>query len=833
MIFHRRFFRCAPRVLALFSGAIFCAHSASAQFANPRDSIVFRGRKVAAPTREELQKQLDDARVLATKNARNAALQRFKIEQAQIVLSELSQFRYSDEDEARRFAAQLIARATTVAKSDGDAASLDVLRYVFAPDSLTAQSSQSALHERAYWADNDGSAQPFWVFLPRDYSPAKKYPLAISLHGYNPAISKLRAPIPGEDVWGEANRRGFIVAVPYGRRNTDFLGVGADDVLRVLAETKSLYSIDDDRVFLMGASMGGFGTLAVGLQHPDVFAGLAPTAARTDIYRWLRLSRAALPDWKRFLNEANDPRSLEDNALNLPILMQHGALDNIVPVEHSRLFIADLRAKKYDVSYLEAPSYSHELGADSIVRTFDWTRNRKRNSAPRNIVFTTSSLSNARAYWARITAFREYSRAAKIEIHITPDGAIEAKTDNVAAFTLTPPRALFPDVRRITLRVNGIQSGLHDATQPIVWKAPIASTRVAPDAQVETPALSEAAAPRDLSTTRDAAPQNEIVLPDPPAKNRAEETAVGRNDVNAANAHPPGAAPKSEIVFSDDKAANAGAANGNRDAEKSTLQANAAKKEGAANGNRDAEKPATNVVETAAASTRANFPGVKTPELCGPIRAAYRAPFLLVFGTRGAANVPAARDDAAREYAPNPPTASNAATRSVAPDYGTHGDAQLVLMTRDEANARRFLREWRDYADGTPPIKSDTQIAPDDEKNFNLILFGDSASNAVLARIGAQLPLELTPDGYRIGARQIKTRDIGLQFCYPSPLAKNRLVVVQSGNFYGDALPVNHKFDLLPDFLVFTSTFDPRDGTNDALEAGFFDGDWQLPNAAP
>lgn len=754
MIFQRRFVRRHARVLALLFGATFCAQNASAQFANSQDSIVFRGRKVTAPTLEELQKQLETARVLAPKNARNAALQRFKIEQAQIVLAELSQFRYSDEDEARRFAAQLISRAASVAKSETDAAAVDVLRYVFAPDSLTAQTSQSMLQERAYLADNDGSAQPFWVFLPRDYSPAKKYPLAIYLHGYNPVISKVRAPIPGESVWGEANRRGFIVAVPYGRRNTDFLGVGEDDVLRVLAETKSLYSIDDDRVFLMGASMGGFGTLAVGLQHPDLFAGLAPTAARTDIYRWLRLSRAALPDWKRYLHEINDPRSLEDNARNIPILMQHGAQDSLVPVEHSRLFVAALRARKYDVSYLEAPSYGHELGADSIEKVFDWTRNRRRNTAPRRIVFTTSSLANARAYWAQITAFREYSRAAKIEISVTPDGAIEAKTDNVAAFTLTPPRAFFSDARRITLRVNGIESGLHDATKPIRWTAPpgnAASTRALPK----------------TGETQNAAPKNEIVLPD-------------------------------------EKAAN-----------------------------RDAEEPATDTVKTEAASTRGGFSGTKTSELCGPIRAAYRAPFLLVYGTRGAANVPAARDDAAREYAPNPPTASNAATRSVAPDLGTRGDAQLVLMTRDEANARRFLREWRDYADGTPPIKADTKITLDDERNFNLILFGDSASNAVLARIGVQLPLELTLDGYRIGTRQVKARDVGLQFCYPSPLAKNRLVVVQSGLFYGDALPVNHKFDLLPDFLVFTATFDSRDGTNDALEAGFFDGNWQLPSAVP
>jgi len=56
----------------------------------------------------------------------------------------------------------------------------------------------------------------------------------------------------------------------------------------------------------------------------------------------------------------------------------------------------------------------------------------------------------------------------------------------------------------------------------------------------------------------------------------------------------------------------------------------------------------------------------------------------------------------------------------------------------------------------------------------------------------------------------------------------NRLAVFCTGRFWGDALPINHKFDLLPDFIVYSSEVDASDKTNRFLCAGFFDKDWRF-----
>jgi hypothetical protein len=190
---------------------------------------------------------------------------------------------------------------------------------------------------------------------------------------------------------------------------------------------------------------------------------------------------------------------------------------------------------------------------------------------------------------------------------------------------------------------------------------------------------------------------------------------------------------------------------------------------------------------TPAVTGQETYPGLKTPQRCGPIRDCYRDPFLLVYGTLQA-------------------------------DGGTG---------RDEVNARRFAHEWERFADGVPPLKADHQVSEEDRKRYNLVLFGTRESNAILASISDRLPAELTTEGCRIGEQKFSGENLGLAMCYPSPFDERRMIVVQSGHYWGDALAINHKFDLQPDYIVYTDTIDPSDGTNRALAAGFFNNGWQ------
>ena len=141
----------------------------------------------------------------------------------------------------------------------------------------------------AYRDDVDGSPQFCRAYLPPGYEPGKKWPLVVQLHGYNPAN-----PVyvrwwgaadrhPGIDT-EFSNHQGVIYLEPHGRGNTQYLGMGDSDVLRAIAEAKRLFSVDEDRVYLTGDSMGGWGTWNVATRHPDLFAAIAPVFGGVDYH---------------------------------------------------------------------------------------------------------------------------------------------------------------------------------------------------------------------------------------------------------------------------------------------------------------------------------------------------------------------------------------------------------------------------------------------------------------------------------------------------------------------------------------------------------------------
>ena len=566
-------------------------------------------------------------------DARNGALLALKREQIALWQDEIARagryVPYNWMDILRRTR----ARAEQVRATEGDAASLPF----------------NSFQERAYFARNDGSPQPYYVALPANYTPTKKYPLLVFLHGYAPELSKINSWVPAPFIVEDAQKRGFILAMPYGRRNSDFVQWGEDDVLRVREECLRLFSVDENRVFLMGASMGGYGAYGTGLHTIGKWAAIAAIAGRSDFYVWFDIERAKLPPWKRVLFDADDPRTLELNARNTPIYVQHGALDGTVPVEHSRLIAADAGKLGLPLRYEEEKYGTHygDYQAAAMQRAFAWFEGRTLVPTPRALTVIAGDLREARARWASIEAFQNYAQTARLDANVMAD-KIVVKTTNVARFSLDLPPAIRPALASVPLEVDGAIVGQFAPDKPIVWDAP--------DAKLG-----------------------------------------------------------------------------------------------------------------------------KSPSLAGPFKSLMRDPFLLVYG-----------------------------------------DAD------DERAARHFAARWKAWADGDARLQSAAKITGEDKNNFDLILFGTRATNPLIAQIADDLPLELTPDGYRIGAKTVGAKNIGLRLVYPSPWNSARLIGVCSGESYGEALPLNHIWDLIPDYLIYDYT-SATDGTNIPLEAGMFDGNWKLP----
>lgn len=311
----------------------------------------------------------------------------------------------------------------------------------------------------AYDDDMDGSTQFCRAYLPADYSAAKQWPLILSLHGYNPANPEY------VDWWSVEQRhhpiaetKATIVIEPHGRGNAQYLGIGDRDVMHCLDEAKRRFSVDADRVYLTGESMGGHGTWAIATRHPDVFAAAAPVFGGWDF----RVSDVSGPPTTPPPQKSLDAFTLErassfanaENLLHVPLLIVHGDADPAVNVENSRHVVRMMQRWGYDVRYHEMPGWVHEdLGQQPVIA--DWLLTHRLIAAPKTIRVRSTDLAGAAAYWLRVRSFQNPAEVIRVSADVLQPGLVRIDSSNVAALTLDVPTSLRGPAGKVQIVWNG------------------------------------------------------------------------------------------------------------------------------------------------------------------------------------------------------------------------------------------------------------------------------------------------------------------------------------------------------------------------------------------
>ncbi len=308
---------------------------------------------------------------------------------------------------------------------------LKVLAWSLAWVAASAQSYPAGPQVVTFFSDIDDTDQPYALYVPTKYDVGNKYPLVISLHGAssNHRLNLRRVfgkgNLPGETD-AEATRYfprlrdvGYFVASPLARGTLGYQDLAERDVYDVLTDVKKRFSIDEDRVYLTGLSMGGGGALWLGLTRPDVWAAIAPVCA-------------AAPDQARLL---------AGNALNLPVHLFHGSIDPVVPVASSRKWQHDFLELGCPVEYTEYPNVRHNSW-DNAYRNgavFDLFAQVRRNPFPRRVRFRTEHYKYASAYWISLDGITPGALAgfdAEIDAEFAHRNEITVRTTNVEGFTL-------------------------------------------------------------------------------------------------------------------------------------------------------------------------------------------------------------------------------------------------------------------------------------------------------------------------------------------------------------------------------------------------------------
>ena len=216
----------------------------------------------------------------------------------------------------------LLACLAAAAGQDLPAPGKQVLLSIIAPVGQPYRSPEEAdLPGEEYLPSEEPLTEiPYWLFLPVNESEKteKGFPLLLFLHGAGERGDPVRLRTVG--IPELADRDGgttwpFITVSPVCPSESRW---SAEQILPILDRVTAEYPVDPDRVYVMGISMGGYGTWMILSKAPDRFAAGVPLCGGCD--------------------PANAPKLLD-----VPIWAFHGDADDVVLPKRS---IAIFRAIK-------------------------------------------------------------------------------------------------------------------------------------------------------------------------------------------------------------------------------------------------------------------------------------------------------------------------------------------------------------------------------------------------------------------------------------------------------------------------------------------------------
>jgi hypothetical protein len=166
--------------------------------------------------------------------------------------------------------------------------------------------------------------------------------------------------------------RGGIVVSPRGRGTSEwYLGEGHADFLEVWDDVFESFPVNDERVYVTGHSMGGWGSYLLSILYPDRFAAAFPVAGPVTQGAWTGADFEGCDDMKYdeyspcyIETNSSDPRAqhtrpLLENLRNVPIAIFQGGIDELVPTSGVTRQVERLTQLGYRHRYYMFPTYEH------------------------------------------------------------------------------------------------------------------------------------------------------------------------------------------------------------------------------------------------------------------------------------------------------------------------------------------------------------------------------------------------------------------------------------------------------------------------------------------
>lgn len=230
------------------------------------------------------------------------------------------------------------------------------------------QSVQNLFRKYTFTAA-DGFTMPYRLHIPKNYDCGEQYPLVVYLHGAGCRGSDNEKQIDMLEYafhYTDSPLYNAVILAPQMGENAQWVNTPCESgqyrtadtpestelrtVLAIIGYVKSFCNIDEDRVYAVGTSMGGFGVWDLLVRHGKLFAAGIPVCGGCDV------THAA-------------------SLVQIPVWAFHGSEDKAVSPDGDRLMYACIRKNNGILArYTEYTGCEHAIWdlVYSDREVFDW-----------------------------------------------------------------------------------------------------------------------------------------------------------------------------------------------------------------------------------------------------------------------------------------------------------------------------------------------------------------------------------------------------------------------------------------------------------------------------
>ena len=213
------------------------------------------------------------------------------------------------------------------------------------------------------------------------------------------------------------------------------------DVFEAIDSVCERYSIDRDRVVLMGFSMGGAGAWHIGAHYADQFAAVHTGAGFVDVKRYQKLSAEDLPpEYEQKMWDVYDVPKYVRNLFNLPVVAYSGEIDK---QKDAADFMAQaFHDQGHELVHLIGPKMPHKYDPAVLAQVMELMHEAAaagRNAKRPEISLQTRTLRYNRMHWVEALALEEHWQDSRIDASYEGDEFLAVETANIQSLRMDPP----------------------------------------------------------------------------------------------------------------------------------------------------------------------------------------------------------------------------------------------------------------------------------------------------------------------------------------------------------------------------------------------------------